>query len=123
MVSLFDVAARNPFSKPTSTSVAASAGEVEFGSTEYYLKCCLGGSISCGLTHTMIVPLDLVKCRMQVDAAKYPSLGKGFKVTEATVIVFGFLYICLGDHSRSRYSGIGPRLGTDLFWLLNARCL
>jgi solute carrier family 25 phosphate transporter 3 len=83
MVSLFDVAASNPFSKPTSTSVAASAGEVEFGSSEYYLKCCLGGSISCGLTHTMIVPLDLVKCRMQVDAAKYPSLGKGFKVTIA----------------------------------------
>jgi hypothetical protein len=31
----------------------------------------------------MIVPLDLVKCRMQVDAAKYPSLGQGFKVTVA----------------------------------------
>ena len=48
---------------------------------KYYIKCCVGGSISCGLTHTLIVPLDLVKCRMQVDAAKYPSLGKGFKVS------------------------------------------
>ena len=53
--------------------------EVEFGSTEYYIKCCIGGSLSCGLTHTIIVPLDLVKCRMQVDSVKYPSIGKGFK--------------------------------------------
>jgi len=68
------------FAKPD----AASAGKmVEFGSTEYYLKCCVGGSVSCGLTHTLITPLDLVKCRMQVDAAKYPSLGQGFKVTMA----------------------------------------
>ena len=52
----------------------------EFGSTEYYLKCMIGGALSCGLTHTAVVPLDLVKCRMQVDSAKYPSLGKGMKV-------------------------------------------
>merc|ERR1712176_457822 len=55
----------------------------EFGSTEYYLKCMIGGAASCGLTHTLVVPLDLVKCRMQVDSAKYPSLGKGMKVTLA----------------------------------------
>jgi len=79
--SLLDVAKQNPFSKPDAN--AAGAKLVEFGSTEYYIKCCVGGSISCGLTHTLIVPLDLVKCRMQVDAAKYPSLGKGFKVTIA----------------------------------------
>merc|ERR1712066_630338 len=43
----------------------------------------VGGAASCGLTHTLVVPLDLVKCRMQVDSAKYPSLGKGMKVTLA----------------------------------------
>jgi len=80
MPSLLEVAKSNPFSKPIA---AAGTKEVEFGSTEYYLKCCIGGSLSCGLTHTIIVPLDLVKCRMQVDSAKYPSLGKGFKVTLA----------------------------------------
>jgi len=74
------VAAKNPFSKP----VVADAGpSCEFGSTEYYAKCMIGGALSCGLTHTAVVPLDLVKCRMQVDAAKYPSLGKGMKVTIA----------------------------------------
>ena len=79
MPSLFEVASMNPFSKPVRQ--AAAAGEVEFGSTDYYVKCCIGGALSCGLTHTIIVPLDLVKCRMQVDSVKYPSIGKGFKVT------------------------------------------
>merc|ERR1712066_15575 len=80
MPSLTEVAKNNPFSKP----VIADAGtSCEFGSTEYYAKCMIGGALSCGLTHTAVVPLDLVKCRMQVDSAKYPSLGKGMKVTIA----------------------------------------
>ena len=85
-MNLLEIASRNPFSKPTAadggtSDAAADAGLVAFGSTEYYLKCCVGGTISCGLTHTAVVPLDLVKCRMQVDAVKYPSLVKGLKVT------------------------------------------
>ena len=39
--------------------------------------------LSCGITHTIVVPLDLVKCRIQVDAAKYKSIVNGFKVTIA----------------------------------------
>jgi len=87
--SLLDVAKQNPFAKPDAN--ASSAKLVEFGSPEYYIKCCIGGSISCGLTHTLITPLDLVKCRMQVDAAKYPSLGQGFKVTMAEGGVSGLV--------------------------------
>lgn len=30
----------------------------------YYLKCMVGGALACGVTHTAIVPLDVVKCRM-----------------------------------------------------------
>lgn len=70
----------NIFSTPV---IADSGTSCEFGSTEYYLKCMVGGAASCGLTHTLVVPLDLVKCRMQVDSVKYPSLGKGMKVTLA----------------------------------------
>lgn len=55
--------------------------EVEFGSTEYYALCGLGGILSCGITHTAIVPLDLVKCRLQTNGEKYKSIGNGFKVT------------------------------------------
>lgn len=63
---------------------AASANQgdsCEFGSLKYYALCCLGGTLSCGLTHTMVVPLDLVKCRLQVDSAKYKNLITGFKIS------------------------------------------
>lgn len=53
----------------------------EFGSAKYFALCGVGGILSCGITHTMITPLDLVKCRLQVDSAKYKNLINGFKVT------------------------------------------
>lgn len=55
----------------------------EYGSPKYYALCGVGGVLSCGLTHTGVVPLDLVKCRIQVDRAKYKSIANGFKVTVA----------------------------------------
>uniref|UniRef100_A0A183U458 Phosphate carrier protein, mitochondrial n=1 Tax=Toxocara canis TaxID=6265 RepID=A0A183U458_TOXCA len=42
------------------------AGEVVFGSATYYALCRLGGILSCGIAYTAIVPLDLVKCRIQL---------------------------------------------------------
>ena len=38
--------------------------------SSYYLKCCLGGVLSCGLTHLMVTPLDVAKCNMQVTEWK-----------------------------------------------------
>jgi hypothetical protein len=32
----------------------------------YYSKCMVGGILSCGLTHAVMCPLDIVKCRKQV---------------------------------------------------------
>lgn len=69
-------------------TIAAFSAEVEgdsceFGSSKYFALCGLGGILSCGLTHTMVVPLDLVKCRLQVDPGKYKSVINGFKVTIA----------------------------------------
>merc|ERR1711913_252043 len=53
----------------------------EFGSQKYFALCAFGGVLSCGITHTMVTPLDLVKCRLQVDKEKYKNLGNGFKLT------------------------------------------
>jgi len=65
--------------------MAAAAGKeeysCEFGSNKYYALCGLGGVLSCGITHTAVTPLDLVKCRLQVDKAKYKNLGQGFKIS------------------------------------------
>lgn len=68
-----------------SAAAAAPAGgySCEFGSAKYYAYCGFGGVLSCGLTHTAVVPLDLVKCRIQVDPKKYPGVMSGFRTTLA----------------------------------------
>lgn len=64
-------------------SAAAGTDSCEFGSGKYYALCGFGGLLSCGLTHTMVTPLDLVKCRLQVNKERYKTLGNGFKLTYA----------------------------------------
>jgi len=64
-------------------AAAAEENSCEFGSTKYFALCAFGGVLSCGITHTAVTPLDLVKCRLQVDKEKYKSIGNGFKVTLA----------------------------------------
>eukprot|EP01010_Urceolus_cornutus_P000211 NODE_1030_length_1151_cov_1579.909256_g782_i0.p1 GENE.NODE_1030_length_1151_cov_1579.909256_g782_i0~~NODE_1030_length_1151_cov_1579.909256_g782_i0.p1 ORF type:complete len:347 (-),score=66.13 NODE_1030_length_1151_cov_1579.909256_g782_i0:110-1075(-) len=49
----------------------------------YYAKCMVAGVLSCGLTHTAVCPLDVVKCNMQVNPAKYKGLIPGLKVVIA----------------------------------------
>jgi len=53
------------------------------GSGKFFLLCGFGGILSCGTTHTAVVPLDLVKCRIQVDPGKYGGIIKGFRVSVA----------------------------------------
>jgi len=50
----------------------------------YYFKCMIGGIMACGLTHTAIVPLDVVKCRRQIDPNLYKSLGEGLSKIKAS---------------------------------------
>jgi len=60
---------------------AAEETSCEFGSGKYYALCGLGGILSCGITHTAVVPLDLIKCRIQVDPAKYKGIFQGGRLT------------------------------------------
>lgn len=55
----------------------------EVYSNEYFMLCAAGGAIACGSTHTALTPLDLVKCRLQVDHEKYKSIFNGFRVSWA----------------------------------------
>ncbi|CAD6197140.1 unnamed protein product [Caenorhabditis auriculariae] len=77
----------NPFSLPVRTascgSASSSSEQVALGSAKYYAYCALGGVLSCGITHTAIVPLDLVKCRIQVNPEKYKGIVSGFRTTVA----------------------------------------
>ena len=75
----------NVFASPVSqnrqlTAAAAEDVSCEIGSAKYYALCGFGGLLSCGITHTAVTPLDLVKCRLQVNKEKYKNLGNGFKV-------------------------------------------
>lgn len=73
------------------TAAATEEYSCEFGSQKYFALCAFGGVLSCGITHTLVTPLDLVKCRLQVNKEKYKSLGNGFKVTVAEAGARGLL--------------------------------
>jgi len=45
----------------------------------YYMKCMIGGVLACGLTHTAVVPLDVMKCKKQVDSTYSKSMIDGVK--------------------------------------------
>merc|ERR1719515_465821 len=48
---------------------------------QFYMACTAGGVASCGLTHMLVTPLDVVKCNMQTDPGKYRSIFQGFSLT------------------------------------------
>jgi solute carrier family 25 (mitochondrial phosphate transporter), member 3 len=54
-----------------SKTAQAKAGKIEMFSPKYYAACTIGGILACGTTHTAVTPLDLVKCRRQVDPKMY----------------------------------------------------
>merc|ERR1712212_989036 len=98
MFSLWQTAKNSPFARPASLvecdapqkelvqsrNIAAADAEqysCEYGSGKYYALCGVGGLLSCGITHTAVVPLDLVKCRIQVNPEKYGGIINGFKVS------------------------------------------
>ncbi|KAJ9567859.1 hypothetical protein OSB04_003825 [Centaurea solstitialis] len=56
------------------------AGKIKLFSPAYYAACTAGGTLACGVTHMAVTPLDVVKCNMQIDPAKYKSISSGFGV-------------------------------------------
>lgn len=62
---------------------------------EFYAACTLGGIVACGPTHSSVTPLDLIKCRLQVNPKLYPGNLAGIK----TIYVkegFGKLFTGVG---------------------------
>lgn len=56
-----------------SRKAQAAAGGIELYSPKYYAACTFGGMMACGLTHTSVTPLDLVKTLRQIDSKLYKS--------------------------------------------------
>ncbi|WPG98881.1 mitochondrial carrier [Acrodontium crateriforme] len=74
----------------------SKTGAMELYSPKYYASCIFGGLMACGLTHWAVTPLDLVKCRRQVD----PKLYKGN--------VEGWSKIMKAEGFRGLYTGGSP---------------
>ncbi|KAI8586416.1 mitochondrial carrier protein [Geranomyces variabilis] len=74
---------------------ARLAGPVPHDGT-YYAKCFGSGIVACGATHTLITPLDVTKCSMQVNPAKYKGLGQGLRT------------IISEEGARAIWKGWGP---------------
>ena len=66
--------------------------------TSYYKKCAAGGVLSCGVMHTLITPLDVVKCNLQVNPSKYKSVLSGLQL------------IMREEGARGIWKGWGPTL-------------
>nr|XP_034979427.1 phosphate carrier protein, mitochondrial-like [Zootoca vivipara] len=76
----------------------------EYGSTTYLILCSLGGVVSCGATHTAVCPLDVVKCRMQVEPMRYRGLFQGLSYSMQGLAKFG-----LYEYFKIYYSDLlGP---------------
>jgi solute carrier family 25 (mitochondrial phosphate transporter), member 3 len=63
--SSFPAAAPGKGAEPSFT-IQAPKEKIEMYSPAFYAACTAGGVASCGLTHMLVTPLDLVKCNMQV---------------------------------------------------------
>jgi hypothetical protein len=61
----FAAGLRFPAAAPSFT-IQAPKEKIEMYSPAFYAACTAGGVASCGLTHMLVTPLDLVKCNMQV---------------------------------------------------------
>lgn len=79
-----------------SQKAQAKAGTIELYSGKYYAACTFGGILACGVTHTFVTPLDLVKCRRQVDSTLYKGNMDGFRK------------IWRGEGLRGVYTGWSP---------------
>ncbi|KAF8475913.1 mitochondrial carrier domain-containing protein [Kalaharituber pfeilii] len=63
-----------------SLAAQRKVGGIELYSAKYYTACTFGGLLACGFTHTAVTPLDLVKCRRQVDANLYKGNMEAWKL-------------------------------------------
>lgn len=84
---------------------------IKANSPEYYRACAIGGFLACAPTHSSVLPLDLVKCRLQVDSSLYKSNLQGIRTiikTEGLAKIFtgiGPTFLGYGLQGACKYGG------------------
>jgi solute carrier family 25 phosphate transporter 3 len=84
--------------------------KIELYSPEYFAACGFGGIISCGVTHGLMTPLDLVKCNAQTNPSVFPGAIKGLSVIysgKATHLGFGSGFSGLAKGWAPTFVGYG----------------
>jgi solute carrier family 25 phosphate transporter 3 len=54
--------------------------KIELYSNDFFVACSLAGILSCGITHTMVTPLDVIKCNIQANPKEFKSVGQSFRL-------------------------------------------
>ncbi|KAJ2390008.1 Cu/Pi carrier, partial [Coemansia sp. RSA 2611] len=52
---------------------------IEIHSPTYFACCGIGGILACGTTHFAMTPVDMLKCRMQIDSTVYRGILDGLR--------------------------------------------
>ena len=78
---------------PPAAAGGSPAGGQDVHDASYYGKCMIGGIMACGLTHTAVVPLDIVKCTMQANPTELPGMKSSYRYLVANQ---GHRWISLG---------------------------
>jgi solute carrier family 25 phosphate transporter 3 len=79
---------------------------IKLYSLEYFAACGLGGILSCGLTHTAVTPIDLVKCNAQANPEHFKNTVQGFRaIYSGSLTSIGF-----GSGVSGLLKGWGPTL-------------
>ncbi|KAG6041554.1 hypothetical protein E4U41_003570 [Claviceps citrina] len=90
-----------------SSIAQTKAGHIELYSGKYYAACTFGGLLACGLTHTLVTPLDLVKTRRQVDSKLYQgnfqAWGKIFRAEGFRGIMTGWSPTLFGYSAQGAF--------------------
>ncbi|KAG7671588.1 hypothetical protein KSW81_003718 [Nannochloris sp. 'desiccata'] len=74
---------------PVTAYAPVEKKKIELYSSDFYKACTIGGILACGITHTAVTPLDVVKCNMQIDPKAFPGIGAGFSKIAAQQGVAG----------------------------------
>jgi solute carrier family 25 phosphate transporter 3 len=61
----------------------AASLQIELYSPQYFAACALGGVIACGTTHSLLTPVDLVKCVSQTNATAFHGTVSGMRTIYA----------------------------------------
>ncbi|KAI5480236.1 mitochondrial phosphate carrier protein [Pseudohyphozyma bogoriensis] len=92
-------AASKELNKTEKAVKSAAAPGIPLYTPKFYAACTLGGILACGTTHALVTPLDLVKCRKQVNKDLYKGNVDGW--TKIIKNEGGF---------KALYTGVGPTL-------------